>query len=171
MGRKEILEFTCPRWNDIPEIDLYMDQVVNLLEKKLSPLMVDDEKIVTSTMINNYVKQKIITPPQKKKYDRKQVACLFIIILMKKVFSVSEIAFFLEHINNSGNNNFDMAYNHFCDMLENSITISFKNSPKFKNITHEDTITETMTFAFACKLYAQTLLNNKTFQKEEAENE
>ena len=82
---EEILKFKCPRWNELPEIELYMDQVVNLLDKKLAVFAVDNEKTVTSTMINNYVKQKIITPPVKKKYDRSHVCNLFIILLLKKV--------------------------------------------------------------------------------------
>ncbi len=160
---EEILKFKCPRWNELPEIELYMDQVVNLLDKKLSMLSVDNEKTVTSTMINNYVKQKIITPPEKKKYDRKHVSNLFIILLLKKAFSVSEIASFLEHINK--NENTAEAYDSFCEQVEYCIGMLFDNIEITGQINSEDKITETVAFAFACKLYAQILL------KKDDENE
>ena len=49
--------FHCPRWEELPDMDLYMDQVVTLLNEYLKPFHAkDQEKMVTSTMINNYVK-------------------------------------------------------------------------------------------------------------------
>ncbi|WP_288153450.1 DUF1836 domain-containing protein, partial [uncultured Sharpea sp.] len=57
------------RWQELPDFDLYMDQVIGLIEKSLSFLKLnEDDKVVTSTMINNYVKAKLVTPPIKKKY-------------------------------------------------------------------------------------------------------
>ncbi|MBO5452616.1 MAG: DUF1836 domain-containing protein [Clostridia bacterium] len=152
----EILKFKCPRWNELPEIELYMDQVVNLLDKKLCILADDPEKTVTSTMINNYVKQKIITPPQKKKYDRKHVAYLFIILLLKKAFSVSEISAFLEHLNK--NENTGEVFDNFCEQIEYCIAMLFGNLEAMPQSNGDDKITETVAFAFACKLYAQILL-------------
>ena len=55
---EKIIKHHLPRWNELPEIDLYLDQVVNYLEKYLGILSSnDDDKIITKTMINNYVKQ------------------------------------------------------------------------------------------------------------------
>jgi len=153
---EEILKFKCPRWNELPEIELYMDQVVNLLDKKLAVFAVDNEKTVTSTMINNYVKQKIITPPVKKKYDRSHVCNLFIILLLKKVFTVSEIAAFLEHLDKTGNK--EDVFNSFGEQVEGCISMLFGNIESVNPTNHEDKITETVAFAFACKLYAQILL-------------
>lgn len=153
---EEILKFKCPRWNNLPEIELYMDQVVNLLDKKLSILSVDNEKTVTSTMINNYVKQKIINPPNKKKYDRRHVSSLFVILLLKKSFSVSEIAAFLEHLNKNGNP--DEVFDSFCEQVERCIAMLFGNIESVTQTNSDDKITETVAFAFACKLYAQILL-------------
>ena len=56
-----IMKIHIPRWNELPEIDLYLDQVVNYLEKYLSQYSTNKEdKIITKTMINNYVKQGIM---------------------------------------------------------------------------------------------------------------
>lgn len=47
-----------PRWNELPDIDLYLDQVVNYIERCLGAYAVEKEdKVITKTMINNYVKQ------------------------------------------------------------------------------------------------------------------
>ena len=64
---EKIIKHHLPRWNELPEIDLYLDQVVNYLEKYLGILSSnDDDKIITKTMINNYVKQGIMPAPEKK---------------------------------------------------------------------------------------------------------
>lgn len=60
-------KFQLPRWNLLPDIDLYMDQVLTMIEKYLSPLMIhEDQKIITAAMINNYVKLGLIPAPVKK---------------------------------------------------------------------------------------------------------
>ena len=56
---------------EMPELDLYMDQVIQLFESKLSSLKRnDDEKILTKTMINNYAKGKLLLPIKNKKYTK-----------------------------------------------------------------------------------------------------
>ena len=64
-----------PRWNELPKLDLYLDQLVTTLEKNLRFFIGNkDETIITKTMINNYVKQGLIKPPKKKKYNRLHIA-------------------------------------------------------------------------------------------------
>lgn len=63
---KSFKDFNMPRWDDLPEIDLYMDQVISVTDKLLSSLSVEDTPILTPSMINNYVKNRIIPPPVKK---------------------------------------------------------------------------------------------------------
>ena len=93
---KKYEKIAFPRWVSLPEIDLYMDQLIGFFEKKLAFLFSEDEKGVTSTMINNYVKHKVIMPPVKKKYSREHIAYLFVVITLKKAFSMSEIKAFIE---------------------------------------------------------------------------
>jgi DNA-binding transcriptional MerR regulator len=126
----------------------------------------ENEKAVTSTMINNYVKLKIITPPNKRKYDRKHVCQLFIIILLKKVFSVTEISLFLNYLNEC--DSFKERYNSFCEQVEYSISMLFGSPDALIQTNSEDKIIETVAFAFACKLYANTLLRER---KDEQNNE
>ena len=67
-----IQNFHIPRWNELPNIDLYLDQLVILLEQYLSNYIENenDEKIITKTMINNYVKNNLMYAPFKKQYSK-----------------------------------------------------------------------------------------------------
>ena len=82
LKKEDIQKFHMPRWEELPEIDLYVDQVVAFLDKYLYDYLQYDSdnkenKIITKTMINNYVKQKVIDAPIQKKYSRNNVAYLF----------------------------------------------------------------------------------------------
>ena len=55
-----------PRWHELPDIELYMDQVITLIEKYLSPLItLEKHTLLTSSMVNNYVKHGLIPAPVK----------------------------------------------------------------------------------------------------------
>ena len=85
--------FTLPKWDELPEIELYMDQVVALLEKYLDFFPhKEDEKIVTPVAINNYVRMKIMPAPVKKRYSRKHVAYLIMICTLKQTLSIAYIS-------------------------------------------------------------------------------
>ena len=67
----KFLNFHCPRYDELPSIDLYLDQVISILSDTLDDLYPEDEdKVITGTMINNYVKCRAIEPPNKKKYSK-----------------------------------------------------------------------------------------------------
>ena len=101
------------RWQELPDFDLYLDQVTALIEKSLSFLKLnEDDKVVTSTMINNYVKAKLVTPPIKKKYSREHVAYFTVICFLKRVFSLDEISTLLKI--QFENVPLDESYNIFC---------------------------------------------------------
>ncbi len=89
---KEINSFEGISENDIPEIALYMDQVTTFMDMKLSMFKRrDDDKILTKTMINNYVKSGLISPPENKKYDREQIMLLSIIYHLKQIISLGDM--------------------------------------------------------------------------------
>ena len=84
----EVLEYRCPRYEDLPDISLYSDQIIDALDRYTAPLLTDgSEHIITPAMINNYVKQRLIPPPEKKRYGRNHLAHLYCICLLKQVFS------------------------------------------------------------------------------------
>ena len=80
------------RPDDIPNIDLYMDQVTTFMEKELaSSKRHEDDKILTKTMINNYAKNDLLPPPTKKKYSREHMLVLTFIYYFKNLLSITDI--------------------------------------------------------------------------------
>lgn len=90
---ERISNYKLPDWNELPAFDLYMDQVVKLLNKYLDIYSdaSSDKKGITQSMINNYVKLKIIPSPEKKKYSRVHLAYLIIVCVLKQTLSISTI--------------------------------------------------------------------------------
>jgi hypothetical protein len=77
---------------DIPDIDLYMDQVTSFLDDRLKCSMRSpDEKALTKTMINNYAKNRLLPAPEKKKYSREHMLLLICIFYFKNILSLSDI--------------------------------------------------------------------------------
>ena len=92
-GEKLLKEFALPAWDDFPNIELYMDQVVALLNDYLSIFSAPKGDMqITSTMINNYVKLKTIPAPVKKKYSKKHLAYLVMVCILKQAHSMSTIS-------------------------------------------------------------------------------
>ena len=82
-----------PSWEELPEFELYMDQVIVLLGQYLKIYAIDseDDKFITASMINNYVKLKIMPAPVKKKYNKIHLAYLIIICSLKQTLSMAII--------------------------------------------------------------------------------
>lgn len=77
-----------PTWDELPQFELYMDQLLEYVNEVLAPLEITP---VTATMINNYVKKKVIFPPIKKKYSNVQIADIILITMLKSVFALDLI--------------------------------------------------------------------------------
>lgn len=91
---KFITDYHLPEWNAIPDLGLYMDQVIVLLEQYLSFIPAPTgtkERFVTSSTINNYVRLKIMPAPVKRKYHRVHIAYLIMILTMKQSLSISDV--------------------------------------------------------------------------------
>ena len=87
------------RPDDIPNIDLYMDQVTTFMEKELaSSKRHEDDKILTKTMINNYAKNNLLPPPVKKKYSKEHLLIMIFIYYFKNFLSIKDIETMLEPI-------------------------------------------------------------------------
>ena len=74
-----IRELRLPRYADIPAIDLYMDQLLTYIDAQVRSLVAPDEKLLTASMVNNYVKVGMIPRPVGKKYDREHLAMLLML--------------------------------------------------------------------------------------------
>lgn len=84
--------------DDIPNIDLYMDQLTTFMDERLkrSTRHPDTDKILTKTMINNYAKNDLLPPPIRKKYSKDHIILLIFIYYLKNILSISDIQTLLE---------------------------------------------------------------------------
>lgn len=92
--------------DEIPELDLYMDQVIQLFENKYNKtLRTEEDKVLTKTMINNYAKDKIFMPIKNKKYSKEHLILISLIYELKGSLSISDIKKVLTPIVSTLNNN------------------------------------------------------------------
>ena len=90
------------RPGEIPNIDLYMDQVTTFMDTHLEATKRNEEdKILTKTMINNYAKNNLLPAPEKKKYSKEHVLTLLFIYYFKNLLSISDIQALLNPITDS----------------------------------------------------------------------
>ncbi|UZP03487.1 DUF1836 domain-containing protein [Clostridium botulinum] len=91
---------------DIPELDLYMDQVIQLFENKLSVLKrKEEDKVLTKTMINNYAKAKLLMSIKNKKYSKEHLILMSLIYDLKGALSINDIKLTLDNIVKKYENN------------------------------------------------------------------
>lgn len=144
-------EFQIPRWRHLPQLPLYMDQVLLVLGGVLEPLATEDSPMVTAAMINNYVKMKLTPPPEKKKYTREHLAWFLLICLMKKVLSMQEIAALKEHL--LARQTLEIGYDRFCEELELRL-----RQPDGPDSPDCDMVLAAAVRSVACKLRVERLL-------------
>ena len=97
---KIISGFSVTEADEIPKIDLYMDQVLQFLSERLrrTARKSEADKLLTKTMINNYVKNKVLIPPVKKKYGRDHILLLLVIYYMKNFLAIDDIRRIVEPV-------------------------------------------------------------------------
>lgn len=90
---QRMAEYEPAPWKLIPDLGLYMDQVITYIERQLEPLYgIRAKGLITPSMINNYVKSGLLQRPTAKKYYREQLALLMMIVTLKPVASMDDIA-------------------------------------------------------------------------------
>ncbi len=100
-----------PLWEELPEIELYLDQVLLYVNQVTQSTLGPNDKGLTASMVNNYVKHGHVAKPIKKKYNAAQVARLIVITSLKTVFEISEIAKTLEILRTDGQRRNDLIPN------------------------------------------------------------
>ncbi|MGC4429926.1 DUF1836 domain-containing protein [Streptococcus suis] len=111
------MKHSLPYWHELPDLDLYLDQVLLYVNQvTISPDDIEQKKL-TAAMINNYVKHKQLEKPVKKKYQKQQVARLIALTILKNVFSIQEISQTLHLLLQT--NSSETLYNHFVDCMQN----------------------------------------------------
>lgn len=163
---------------DIPNIDLYMDQVTSFMEKQLkSTKRYDEDKILTKTMINNYAKNDLLPAPEKKKYSKEHLLLLIFIYYFKNILSMKDIEMLLKPITEKyfhTDSGVDIAhiYDEVCafelertKLLQKDIELMYNNSKEtFSDVPVEDR-EPLQFFSFICSLsldvYVKKLLIEK----------
>ncbi len=111
---KEIRTSNAVEWDRLPEIYLYMDQVLTFMNKQLRLYERNDgEALLTSSMINNYVKVGVLPRPEQKKYAREHLAILLVICMLKQVLSIQDIASLIRTLLKDASN--CEMYDRFCE--------------------------------------------------------
>jgi DNA-binding transcriptional MerR regulator len=163
----ELERFRLPRWEELPDLELYMDQVITLIDRYLSPVIQGEKHpLLTSSMVNNYVKLGLIPAPTKKKYNRQHVAFLIAITSLKQVLTIPEIK---EGILFQGKVfGIREAYDLFCEEQESAVkSVSFLAQEKAHTSTLNQTIpTEYVAVKTATLSFAMKLLAEKTIELE-----
>lgn len=108
-------------WDAYPRIDLYMDQVLNIINRQLAPYFKDPKDgAITASMVNNYVKQGLLPRPEKKKYQPEQVTRLVMIGILKQVLTMAQIMDLLDLLLEEEGGNEAALYMAFRDSLDRS---------------------------------------------------
>ena len=167
---KEILNFHFPRYEELPNIELYMDQVIGFVEETLQVFLINKkEKLITSSMVNNYVKQGLVSPPVKKKYTKHHIAYIIVVCMLKQILSISEICELIKlQIDTYPINE---AYNYFGEEMENAFKIAFlrEDVKEEVNNKNEAKIVRLATRSLANKIYLQKYLLYMEDTKSETE--
>ena len=138
---KETIKLHIPRWKELPNVDLYLDQVVTLVNGTLSsflsnPNSEEDTPILTKNMINNYVKNKIIEPPVKKKYNKNHLAKFFVICVLKEVYKINDIKILIGLALDSAP--IEIAYDNCCKLFEKALACVFEKTDFIDNYSTTD---------------------------------
>ena len=163
---------------DIPDINLYMDQVTTFMDSHLaSSLKPGEEKALTKTMINNYAKNNLLPPPEKKKYSRNHVLLLTFIYYFKNFLSIKDIETMLEPITDKyfdTDQDFDITsiYKEVCELeksripeFEKEIIRSYNSSKKCFDEAPEDDRDSLQLFAFICNLSFDIYVKKQIVEK------
>ena len=136
----ELNNFSFKDYENLPDLELYMEQVINYLERELDIFKTSTlDKQITSSMINNYVKGEVLNSPIKKKYNKNHIAAIEQICTLKQVLSIAEVK---EILDSSYNNEVEKAqiFNAFNKLNNEKISIAVEEAFKnLNNIEENDT--------------------------------
>lgn len=131
---ESLKDFRLPRYNEIPNVGLYLEQATKYICEYLEPL---GEFSLTPSMISNYVKKGLIANPVKKQYGRDQIAYLFFIAMAKSVLSLDALMGFIKLQQKTYS--LPKAYDYFCDQFESLLRFSFEISDTIEMVGEDNT--------------------------------
>jgi len=114
--------FRLPRYHEIPNVGLYLEQTTKYVNQCIRPLGFED---VTNSMIRNYVKQGHIANPIKKQYYADHLSHLIALVLLKQVTQLENVSKLFQIQRDHEGYTDEVAYNYFCEELENILYFRF----------------------------------------------
>lgn len=159
--RKELLDYKAPRFEDLPDFDLYMDQVLIYINKALDALnFEEEEKTITSSMVNNYVKNSIVKPPVRKHYKSYHLAYLLIVCIMKRCYSLKEIQQLIQIYSNlEESSTFQYDFNKFMSVFEailkEVVQTGHSSQTFFEEPSQEQTLMVDVITTIVYKIYSE----------------
>ena len=164
-----ICQFRLPRYEEIPTVGLYLEQVTKYIGDYLSPLSGVE---ITSSMISNYVKKKLVSNPVRKQYSRDQIAYLMFVAVVKTVVSMEDIRLMISIQQKTYSA--QRAYDYFCLELENVLQFVFdrKNALDVVGVdsTDEKVMLRNTIITVAHKVYLNALLAELREEQQRKEN-
>ncbi len=130
-----VQEFRLPRFSEIPNVGLYLEQASKYISEYLSPL---GEFTLTASMISNYVKKGLIANPVRKQYGRDQIAYLFFVAVAKSVLSLDALADFFAIQKRT--HSLQKSYDRFCGEFENVLRFTFEVEDVMESQGEETTV-------------------------------
>ena len=118
------------RIGEMPRIELYLDQVLTLVTDELSFMYLPGEQTITGSMVNNYVKQRLLPAPKRKRYTRRHLAALLFVCAFKRVYSIAKLGRIMGMIDEADVDR-SALYDDVCAALECSLAEQFAVGPEF----------------------------------------
>lgn len=161
----ELENINLPSWDSLPNDGIYKEELLRYLNEILSPLHVVEKNLISSSMVNNYVKLGYIDRPEKKKYYRYSIAQLVVISIFKQVISIEDLAkgidiemstFGLKDVYENFENIFNQARKAILTSEKvNAVNISFEYTD------HHDKVLSYLAISLFTKLYTQLVIDNR----------
>jgi len=129
-----VANFRLPRYNEIPNVGLYLEQATKYVCEYLEPL---GEFTLTPSMISNYVKKGLIASPVKKQYSRDHIAYLFFIAMAKSVLSLDALTGFIKLQQQTYT--LPKAYDYFTEQFENLLRFTFELDDTLEIVGEDNT--------------------------------
>lgn len=131
---RSVADFRLPRYNEIPNVGLYLEQATKYVGEYLAPL---GEYTLTPSMISNYVKKGLIANPVKKQYSRDHIAYLFFIAVAKSVLSLDALTGFIRVQQQSYT--LPKAYDYFAEQIESLLRFTFELDDTLEVVGEDNT--------------------------------
>ncbi|MDW5299116.1 MAG: DUF1836 domain-containing protein [Sedimentibacter sp.] len=160
-------ELKLIKWNDLPKFPIYCDQLLQIVNDELSFMQIGNEKLITKSMVNNYVKWGMMPKPVKKKYEKLHIAHVIVITMLKQVLTITEIKEGIQ-LQSAIHGN-EKAYDDFGEVFEESMRKAFipilekQNTYKLdaREIEYDKLAISSITTSLSNKLLTEKIIETK----------